>query len=216
MPPTRREAFFYSGPEAVRRGGPAWPPKAPLLPVEYALRSYFIAAHIGNQNTAAVMNRADTQVSPYETLAIQFGRRVLCLHRRVLCASLQTCVLVCASTVQVEEQLVFQNGIEQNPVRSDVAVSPTGKFTDKGMVAVFCGELFTLGKKVDRFIERREVPMSAFKSFDVFFEARRKDWRVLVCSHSWGSESLYGGFELFTVVIARGGRIAGFPLCFSA
>ena len=47
-------------------GGPAWPPMVPLLPDEYALRSFVVAAQSGDQNAAMILGWADTQVGPYD------------------------------------------------------------------------------------------------------------------------------------------------------
>ena len=72
----------------------------------------------------------------------------------------------------LETNMGFNNCINQNPIRLDMAVPAAGKIAAQRMVFVFLREWLAFNQKIENRFEFRQVLAAFFGAFDVFLELR--------------------------------------------
>ena len=72
----------------------------------------------------------------------------------------------------LETNMGFNNCVNQNPIRLDMAVPAAGKIAAQWMIFVFRREWLALNQKVENRLEFRQILAALFGAFDVFLELR--------------------------------------------
>ena len=75
-----------------------------------------------------------------------------------------------AGAFKADVRVIFGEGINQHPIRLDVAVAAAGKISAQRMILEFRRQWFAVNQQFQHSLELRQIPASLAGAFDIFLE----------------------------------------------